>query len=103
MAPNHATSSAFLTVAQAAAHLNLSRTAIYELCATKQLEHFCVGADGKGIRIKPEELDAFIERRRVARSLPVEEPDNPQPRAKRKQITEALRLVHLPMPKALRA
>lgn len=112
MVANHATSAAgqppagpeLLTVAQAAARLSLSRTAVYELCSSKQLEHFCVGADGKGIRIEAAELAAFLERRRVARASPAPSPEiSPRPRQQRAQVRNALGLVHMSVPKALRA
>jgi len=89
-----------LTVAQAAARLSLSRTAVYELCSSKQLEHFCLGAGNKGIRIEARELDAFIERRRQRRR---HEPtlSASMPAVQRRAILLG-ELDCLPLPKALR-
>lgn len=109
MAPNHATeassaapeSPALLTVAQAAARLSISRTAVYELCNSHQLEHFCLSANNKGYRIAESEIVAFLERRRQKRLYVPEEPEIISRRRRANGLPHGLSC--LPLPKALRA
>ncbi|MGA2069644.1 MAG: helix-turn-helix domain-containing protein [Thermoguttaceae bacterium] len=49
-----------LTVADVAERLRVSRRVAYELCQAGQIEAFKVG---RAIRVRPEELAAYIERR----------------------------------------
>ncbi|MGD0897105.1 MAG: helix-turn-helix domain-containing protein [Thermoguttaceae bacterium] len=49
-----------LTVAEVAQRLRVSRRVAYELCQAGQIEAFKVG---RAIRVRPEDLAAYIERR----------------------------------------
>lgn len=55
----------FLTVKQAAKHLNLSGSCVYRLCITGKMPHYKFGNGSGAIRISRKELHAFIERCRV--------------------------------------
>ena len=58
----------FLTVKQVAEYLNVSLGCVYRLCTTNRLTHYTFG-DGQGaIRIKREDLLAFVQRCRIVES-----------------------------------
>lgn len=60
----------FLTVKQAAKHLNISPGCVYRLCITRKLTHHRFG-DGRGaIRFRQQDLLDFISRCRVERLAP---------------------------------
>jgi len=57
----------FLTITEAAEASTLSKSTIYDACQRKLLAHYRLSGSGRrgAIRIKPSDLAAFIERKRV--------------------------------------
>jgi excisionase family DNA binding protein len=55
----------FLTVKQVAERLQVSQAVVYQLCAGRMIRHHRVGAGRGTIRIREEDLAAFVEGCRV--------------------------------------
>ena len=63
--PNEADVSEFLTVKQAARHMNVSPSCVYRLCTANKLTHYKFG-DGQGaVRIRRADLLDMIQRCRI--------------------------------------
>jgi excisionase family DNA binding protein len=56
-----------LTIAEVCAELQLSRPTVYALIRSEQLPAYSVGT-GRRYRVKPEDLEAYKARQRVARN-----------------------------------
>ena len=68
---------ALLTIKQAAKHLAVSLGTVYDLCAQRKLKHLRVGTGRGTIRIRDEDLDAYMN----GATVPSEELTTPQPRS----------------------
>lgn len=62
-----------MSVKQAAAHATVSESIVRAWVASGGLAHYRLGAPGKrgAIKIKVEDLDAFLARQRVEKAVPV--------------------------------
>ncbi len=67
-----------LTVKQVAERLNCSIATVYSLIDSGTLACVRIGSRGGGIRVTPEDLQAFIESRR-SQSPPPPQPKRPRP------------------------
>jgi excisionase family DNA binding protein len=65
----------FLTVPEVAKRLKISPATVYQLCASRKLAHVRLGAGRGAIRIKEEDLLAFL----AGRTVRPEEPAAPLP------------------------
>jgi excisionase family DNA binding protein len=69
------------TVRQTADQLQVSTATIYGLCAQKRLPHIRIGTGRGTIRIRPDDLAAFVEGVAIRSPLPTATPAaNPAPR-----------------------
>ena len=66
-----------LTVRQAAERLQVAAATIYDLCARKVLRHIRVGRGRGTLRIREDDLDAFVETATVQPDIPAA----PRPRS----------------------
>ncbi len=77
---------ALLTVKQAAERLSLNPATVYALCASRKLPHARIGVGRGTIRIREEDLDAFLERATV-RPGPPAAPSSPKAGPKPPPVT----------------
>jgi excisionase family DNA binding protein len=74
---------ALLTVKQVAERLGVSQATIYEMCARRKLTHLRLGVGRGTIRLRDEDLDAFLQEATVQ----PDEPTAPQPSSATKRGT----------------
>jgi excisionase family DNA binding protein len=60
-----------LTVKQVAEALAVSEQTVYLLCAEKRLRHLRIGTGRGVVRVRPEDLEAFIENCKVDPQFPM--------------------------------
>src|SRR5437867_4069355 len=59
------------TVQEVAEFLQVSPATVYQLCATRKLAHLRVGAGRGTIRVRQEDLDAFVESCKIIGPKPI--------------------------------
>lgn len=66
-----------LSVKQAAEEIGLTPDTLYRLCKAGKLAHYRLGAGGGAIRIKLEDLRAYLESCRVEGAVASSKPEKP--------------------------